>query len=104
MTSRRKKQHVLFVCSQNRLRSPTAEQVFAPFPGITVASAGVADDAEVRLSPELLAWALYDVANSAWMTTILLIFPLYFVNVAASGMRAWPTTRSCSTRNRRASA
>jgi MFS transporter, UMF1 family len=38
--------------------------------------------------PELRAWALYDVANSAWMTTILLIFPLYFVNVAASGMRA----------------
>ena len=38
--------------------------------------------------PELRAWALYDVANSAWMTTILLIFPLYFVNVAAGGMRA----------------
>ncbi|HVQ31468.1 MAG TPA: MFS transporter [Vicinamibacteria bacterium] len=38
--------------------------------------------------PELRAWALYDVANSAWMTTILLIFPLYFVNVAAAGMRA----------------
>ena len=38
--------------------------------------------------PELRAWAIYDVANSAWMTTILLIFPLYFVNVAAGGMRA----------------
>jgi predicted protein tyrosine phosphatase len=57
MTSQRKEQHVLFVCSQNRLRSPTAEQVFADFPGIKVASAGVGDDAEVRLGPELLSWA-----------------------------------------------
>ena len=38
--------------------------------------------------PELVAWALYDVANSAWMTTILLIFPLYFVNVAAGELPA----------------
>jgi predicted protein tyrosine phosphatase len=30
---------ILFVCSQNRLRSPTAEQVFASWPGIEVASA-----------------------------------------------------------------
>ncbi len=26
--------NVLFLCSQNRLRSPTAEQVFADWPGI----------------------------------------------------------------------
>jgi UMF1 family MFS transporter len=32
------------------------------------------------------AWALYDVANSAWMTTILQIFPLFFVRVAASDL------------------
>jgi MFS transporter, UMF1 family len=43
--------------------------------------------------PELRAWALYDVANSAWMTTILLIFPLYFVGVASAGMPA-DTARS----------
>jgi MFS transporter, UMF1 family len=36
--------------------------------------------------PELRAWALYDVANSAWMTTVLQVFPLYFVGVAAKGM------------------
>ena len=57
MTSRRKKQHVLFVCSQNRLRSPTAEQVFRDLPGVKVASAGVGDDAEVKLSSELVDWA-----------------------------------------------
>jgi UMF1 family MFS transporter len=36
--------------------------------------------------PELRAWALYDVANSAWMTTVLQIFPLFFVPVAAKGL------------------
>ena len=48
---------VLFVCSQNRLRSPTAEQVFANWPGIEVASAGLNHDAETPLTSELLAWA-----------------------------------------------
>jgi len=49
--------HVLFLCSQNRLRSPTAEQVFADWPGIETASAGLLADAEEVLSPELLQWA-----------------------------------------------
>ena len=49
--------HVLFICTQNRLRSPTAEQVFADWPGIETASAGLGNDAEVPVSPELLAWA-----------------------------------------------
>jgi predicted protein tyrosine phosphatase len=49
--------HVLFVCSQNRLRSPTAEEVFSAFPGVECASAGVHDSADVPVDPELLAWA-----------------------------------------------
>ena len=48
---------VLFVCSQNRLRSPTAEQVFADWPGLEVASAGLDATAETPLSGELLEWA-----------------------------------------------
>ena len=48
---------VLFICSQNRLRSPTAEQVFADWPGVETASAGLNNDAENPLTPELLAWA-----------------------------------------------
>jgi MFS transporter, UMF1 family len=36
--------------------------------------------------PELRAWALYDIANSAWMTTVLQIFPLFFVPVAAKSL------------------
>ncbi|HEY4215125.1 MAG TPA: low molecular weight protein tyrosine phosphatase family protein [Steroidobacteraceae bacterium] len=49
--------HVLFVCSQNRLRSPTAEQVFSGWPGIEVASAGVNADADSPVTPEVLQWA-----------------------------------------------
>jgi predicted protein tyrosine phosphatase len=49
--------NVLFICTQNRLRSPTAEQVFADWPGIETQSAGLGNDADVPVSPELLAWA-----------------------------------------------
>ena len=48
---------VLFICSQNRLRSPTAERVFSNRPGFEVASAGTNPDAETTVSPELLEWA-----------------------------------------------
>jgi len=48
---------VLFVCSQNRLCSPTAEQVFSTWPGIDVSSAGLNNDAENPLTPELVEWA-----------------------------------------------
>ena len=34
--------NLLFLCSRNRLRSPTAEQVFAAWPGVETASAGLA--------------------------------------------------------------
>lgn len=49
--------HVLFVCSANRLRSPTAEQIFAGWPGIEVDSAGLNHDADQPVSAELAAWA-----------------------------------------------
>jgi predicted protein tyrosine phosphatase len=48
---------VLFVCSQNQLRSPTAEEVFSSYPGIECASAGTNRDAITPLSPELVSWA-----------------------------------------------
>lgn len=49
--------NVLFVCSQNRLRSPTAEQVFANWQGIEVTSAGTNNDAENPVTAEVLEWA-----------------------------------------------
>lgn len=48
---------VLFVCSQNRLRSPTAEQVFSARRDLEVASAGTNNDAETPLDHELVEWA-----------------------------------------------
>jgi len=49
--------NVLFICSQNRLRSPTAEQVFSSHPGIECASAGLNRDAENPVTGELVEWA-----------------------------------------------
>jgi predicted protein tyrosine phosphatase len=46
--------NVLFVCTQNRLRSPTAEQVFADWPGVETASAGLGREAGQPVTPELL--------------------------------------------------
>lgn len=48
---------LLFVCARNRLRSPTAERVFAHVHGIETDSAGVAPDAEQLVSAEQIAWA-----------------------------------------------
>jgi len=48
---------VLFVCSRNRLRSPTAEAVFSNRSGVEALSAGTAPDAETPVSAELIEWA-----------------------------------------------
>ena len=49
--------HVLFICSQNELRSPTAEQVFSGHRDLAVASAGLNHDAPQPVTPDLLEWA-----------------------------------------------
>jgi UMF1 family MFS transporter len=36
--------------------------------------------------PELRAWALYDWANSVFMTIILLVYPIYFLKVAGADL------------------
>lgn len=48
---------ILFLCSRNKLRSPTAEAVFDGRPGVEVDSAGLSPDASVPLSADQLAWA-----------------------------------------------
>ena len=45
------------MCSQNRLRSPTAEAVFGENPDLEVDSAGLNHDAVVPISSEQLRWA-----------------------------------------------
>jgi len=49
--------HLLFLCSRNRLRSPTAEQVFASWPGVETASAGLAPDAVEGVDADHIDWA-----------------------------------------------
>lgn len=48
---------VLFVCSQNRLRSPTAENIFRNYSGVLVKSAGLDPDAKILLTNDLIEWA-----------------------------------------------
>jgi predicted protein tyrosine phosphatase len=48
---------VLFVCSQNRLCSPTAEQLFSACSNIEVDSAGTNNGAVNPLTSELVEWA-----------------------------------------------
>jgi len=48
---------LLFVCSRNRLRSPTAEAVFSDYEGIEALSAGTSVDAETQVSTDLVEWA-----------------------------------------------
>ena len=51
------KRRLLFLCSRNRLRSPTAEAIFAGHPAIEVDSAGLNSDADVLVSEDQVLWA-----------------------------------------------
>lgn len=54
-----KMKNVLFVCSQNKLRSPTAETIFSNIEGFDVRSAGLNNSAVIPVSPELVQCAEY---------------------------------------------
>jgi predicted protein tyrosine phosphatase len=47
----------LFVYSQNRLRSPTAEDVFGKWHGVETASAGTDEKAPMPLDSDAIEWA-----------------------------------------------
>ena len=49
--------NVLFVCSRNRLRSPTAEAIVSACEGFEALSAGTNPDAETPVSADLIEWA-----------------------------------------------
>ena len=49
--------NLLFVCSECRLRSPTAEQVFSAVSGISAIAAGTNHDALTPVSGDLIDWA-----------------------------------------------
>ncbi len=49
--------NLLFVCSENRLRSPTAEAVFSRYPGVSAIGAGTNSDSATPVSGDLIEWA-----------------------------------------------
>jgi predicted protein tyrosine phosphatase len=51
------KKRVLFVCTQNKVRSLTAEHLYHIRPDLEVKSCGTATFAKNQLSNELLTWA-----------------------------------------------
>jgi predicted protein tyrosine phosphatase len=51
------KQHVLFICSRNQWRSPTAEQLWRRHPQLSVRSAGTSPNARRRVSAADIAWS-----------------------------------------------
>lgn len=48
---------ILFVCSENRLRSPTAAAVFSEFDSVEAISAGTNRDCSCPVSGDLIEWA-----------------------------------------------
>ncbi len=62
---------VLFICSQNRMRSPTAERLLQGEPGYIVRSAGIDPNARTRVSKELIAWADLIFVMEKWHRLIL---------------------------------
>ena len=51
------KTKLLFLCSRNRWRSPTAEALFRDHPRYEARSAGTADGARIKLTAGHLGWA-----------------------------------------------
>lgn len=49
--------NLLFICSRNQWRSPTAEQVWRRHPGVVVRSAGTSPNARHPVSAGDLQWA-----------------------------------------------
>lgn len=68
---------LLFVCSENRLRSPTAEAVFSRYSGVQALGAGINPEANRPVSADLIEWAdvvfVMEVFHQEWLKNA---FPL----------------------------
>ncbi|MBL7683943.1 MAG: hypothetical protein JNK00_11340 [Flavipsychrobacter sp.] len=49
--------NILFICSRNQWRSPTAEAVYKNIPGISARSAGTSPVARTKVNEALIKWA-----------------------------------------------
>ncbi|MET1077780.1 MAG: phosphotyrosine protein phosphatase [Pseudomonas sp.] len=67
---------LLFICSRNQWRSPTAEQVWRRHPGLSVRSAGTSASARRRVGIADLEWAdIVLVMESSHKGRLLAEFP-----------------------------
>ena len=57
MTSRQQPIRILFICSRNQWRSPTAERVIGRWPGVEARSAGTSPRARRTMSEPDIRWA-----------------------------------------------
>ena len=68
--------NVLFVCSRNKWRSPTAEQVYRKRAGVNAKSAGTSESAKRTITHVDIAWAdIIFVMESKHKQKILAEFP-----------------------------
>ena len=49
--------NLLFVCSRNQWRSPTAEAIYKNHSGMNVKSAGTEPSARIKLTSKIIEWA-----------------------------------------------
>ena len=49
--------NLLFVCSRNQWRSPTAEEIYKNYSGVNVRSAGTEPSARIKLTAKTIEWA-----------------------------------------------
>jgi len=49
--------NVLFICSRNNWRSPTAETIYKNVQGLNVRSAGTEPSARIRVTAKFIEWA-----------------------------------------------
>jgi predicted protein tyrosine phosphatase len=51
------RKQLLFICSRNQWRSPTAEALFQGSQRYSAKSAGTSDKARIKITPGLISWA-----------------------------------------------
>jgi len=49
--------NILFVCSRNQWRSPTAEEIYKNHPEIKARTAGTEPSARIKLTAKMIHWA-----------------------------------------------
>jgi predicted protein tyrosine phosphatase len=57
MSSMNQRRNILFICSRNQWRSPTAEQIWRKHPMLSVRSAGTSPSARRKVSEDDVRWA-----------------------------------------------